>query len=265
MGGSQLQSQNRRKGRLFIVGTGPGNPDLLTLQALYAIKESDYIIGNTFYLNLIGNLLEDKKIFTSTMGREVERAKKCIMLAKENTVAIVSGGDPGIYGMASIVLEVLEHENVDIDVEIIPGVTAATAGASRLGSPLSGDFITISLSDLLTPLEVILERLHLAFQMGIPVTLYNPKSRGRKYNLSLALDIALEYISPKTPVGIVKNAFREEEEVIIMTLKELHDNNKCVDMHSIVIIGGEETRFMESDKDVRGIITPRGYHRKYVY
>lgn len=256
--------QSSGKGKLYIVGTGPGNTSYLTKRAIEAVKESDYVIGNDFYLNLIEEHLKGKEVIWSSMGKEVERARKCIEIAKEHVISMVSGGDPGVYGMAGIVLEVLEHDGTDIDFEVIPGVTAATAAASRVGSPLSGDFITISLSDLLTPLEIIEKRLNLATQIGIPVVLYNPKSRGRPDNLAIALSIALRFKSPETPVAVIKNACRDGEQIRYYTLKELYDNDNFVDMHSVVIIGGEESRFMQVGER-KGIITPRGYERKYVY
>jgi len=258
-----LQSSGCR-GKLFIVGTGPGKKTQLTGRAVEAIMESDIIIGNDFYLKQIPEILKDKEVITSSMGKEVDRARKCVELAKEKTVCMVSGGDPGVYGMASIVLEVIEHEDSCIDFEVVPGVTAATAAASIAGSPLSGDYVTISLSDLLTPLEIIEKRLELAFRMGIPVALYNPKSRGRPDNLSLALSIALKHKDEKTPVAVVKNACRDNEESRFYTLQELFDDDSYVDMHSIVIIGGDESRFMQIGEK-KGIITPRGYERKYIY
>ena len=258
-----MQSSGCR-GKLFIVGTGPGKKTQLTGRAVEAIMESDIIIGNDFYLKQIPEILKDKEVITSSMGKEVDRARKCVELAKEKTVCMVSGGDPGVYGMASIVLEVIEHEDSCIDYEIVPGVTAATAAASIAGSPLSGDYVTISLSDLLTPLEIIEKRLELAFRMGIPVALYNPKSRGRPDNLSLALSIALKHKDEKTPVAVVKNAYRDEQDLCFFTLKSLFDDDGFVDMSSIVIIGGEETRRVTvCEKEI--MITPRGYDRKYVY
>ncbi len=258
-----MQSSGCR-GKLFIVGTGPGKKTQLTGRAVEAIMESDIIIGNDFYLKQIPEILKDKEVITSSMGKEVDRARKCVELAKEKTVCMVSGGDPGVYGMASIVLEVIEHEDSCIDYEIVPGVTAATAAASIAGSPLSGDYVTISLSDLLTPLEIIEKRLELAFRMGIPVALYNPKSRGRPDNLSLALSIALKHKDEKTPVAVVKNAYRDEQDLCFFTLKSLFDDDGFVDMSSIVIVGGEETRRVTiCEKEI--MITPRGYDRKYVY
>lgn len=258
-----MQSSGK-KGKLFIVGTGPGKNSQLTGRAVEAIKESDIIIGNDFYLDHIPEYLEGKEVIRSSMGKEVDRAKRCVELAEEKKVCMVSGGDPGVYGMASIVLEVIAHENSCIDYEIVPGVTAATAAASIAGSPISGDYATISLSDLLTPLEIIEKRLDLVFRMGIPVALYNPKSRGRPDNLSLALSAALKYKKEETAVVVVKNAYREEQDLRFFTLRSLFDDDSFVDMSSIVIIGGEETRIIKvCGKEI--MITPRGYDRKYVY
>jgi precorrin-3B C17-methyltransferase len=253
------------KGCLFIVGIGPGNPALLTNRAREVLTAAEYIIGNDTYLAQLGPLIAGKKIITSSMGKEVERAQRSIELAREAPVAIVSGGDAGIYGMAGIVLEILEHEGIDLTWEVVPGITASQAAASLLGSPLSGDFVTISLSDLLTPLEVIERRLHAAFSMGTPVVLYNPKSRGRPHNFALAIEIAGNYKSAATPVGIVRNAYRNDEEIIITTLGEVAAHEEKIDMHTTVIIGGEESRIWRSGEDAKGIITPRGYHKKYLY
>ncbi|NYT07831.1 MAG: precorrin-3B C(17)-methyltransferase [Methanomicrobiales archaeon] len=252
-------------GRLAIVGIGPGSPAQLTGRAREVLEQAAYVIGNDTYLAQLGPLLEGKKVITSSMGKEVERARRSIELAREAPVVMVSGGDAGIYGMAGIVLEILERDGVDLPWEVVPGITASQAAASILGSPLSGDFATLSLSDLLTPLEVIERRLHAAFSMGVPVVLYNPRSRGRPHNFALAMEIAGEYRSPATPVGIVRNAYRDGEEAVITTLGEISGVEGKVDMHTTVIVGGEETRIWRNGEDVRGIITPRGYHRKYLY
>ena len=237
----------------------------MTVRALSAIRDADIIIGNESYLGPLEPLLAEKTVIRSRMGKEVERAQEAIRQACTHRVVIVSGGDAGVYGMAGIVLEVLEHSGICVDVEIVPGVTAATAAASRAGSPLSGDFAVISLSDLLVPLEVIEKRLEAVFSTGIPVVLYNPKSRGRPHNFSRALTIALRHLPATTPVAFVKNAYREGEEVMVTTLGQAADCESFVDMHTTVIIGGEESRIWRMGADVRGIITPRGYQRKYVY
>jgi precorrin-3B C17-methyltransferase len=253
------------KGSLAIVGLGPGLREYMTPRALKAIATAEYVIGNASYLDPLEPLLAGKEVIRSAMGREVERAQAAIDLARTHHVAIVSGGDAGVYGMASIVLEVLEHDGADIPVEVIPGVTAANAAASRVGSPLSGDFAVISLSDLLTPLKVIEARLDAVFSLGIPVVLYNPKSRGRPHNFLMAIGHARQHLAPGTPIAIVKNALREKEEVTVTTLAEAEKVDDAVDMHTTVIIGGTESRIWRRGDDVKGIITPRGYHRKYVY
>lgn len=263
---SQSRSQDETAGRLYVVSTGPGDLENLTPLAQRAIRESEVVIGNSFYLDQMRPLLEGKKIVLSSMGREVERAREAVRLARTTKVAMVSGGDAGVYGMASIVLELVQKEAPDLEVKVIPGVTAATAAASILGSPLSSDFLVISLSDLLTPWEEIERRLDLGFQMGIPMAVYNPRSHNRPGNLRKALEIGLRHARRDTPIGIVRNAYRGEEESYLVTdLGSLHDDDSTVDMHSMVIIGGEGTQVMMEGENVRGIITPRGYHRKYVY
>jgi len=253
-------------GRLAIVGIGPGKREHMTARALKVIAGSEYVIGNDSYLDPLLPVLTGKTVIRSSMGKEVERAIQAIELARTHTVAIISGGDAGVYGMASIVLEVLEHTGAEIDVEVIPGVTAANAAASVVGSPLSGDFAVISLSDLLTPLEEIERRLEAVFSVRIPVVLYNPKSRGRPHNFAIAVEHARRHLSGDTPLAIVKNALRDDGgEVIITTLREIETYEDAIDMHTTVIIGGGESRIWRMGEHVKGIITPRGYHHKYVY
>jgi len=259
-----LQS-HAEHGTLAIVGIGPGNSEHMTARALKAITGADIVIGNDTYLDQLGPLITGKEVIRSVMGKEVERAKAAIDYAKNRHVAIVSGGDAGVYGMAGIVLEVLEHSGISLKVEIVPGITAANAAASRVGSPLSGDFAVISLSDLLTPVDVIEKRLSAVFSAGIPVVLYNPKSRGRPHNFARAVTIARKYLPDGIPVAFIKNAYRAGEEICITTLGEAEENEDFVDMHTTVIIGSEESRIWRMGTDVKGIITPRGYQRKYVY
>ena len=248
-----------------MVGCGPGTADQITGRAVAALREAEYVIGNASYLAPLAPLLGGKKVIQSSMGKEVERARLAVGLARESVVAMVSGGDPGVYGMAGIVLEVAERSPVPVRVEVIPGVTAATAAASLLGSPLSGDFAVVSLSDLLTPAGVIEERLRCALAMGVPVVLYNPRSRGRPHNFARAIEIARQFREPSTPVGLVKNAYREGERTIVSTLGEVKKLEDEVDMHTTVIIGGKETRTGKVGENETTIITPRGYQRKYVY
>jgi precorrin-3B C17-methyltransferase len=255
----------KKRGSLAIVGLGPGKLEYMTARALKAVGAADHVLGHSSYLRPLEPLLAGKNVISSSMGKEVDRAQQAIELARSSAVAIVSGGDAGVYGMASIVLEVLEHSGETVDVEIIPGVTAANAAAARAGSPLSGDFAVISLSDLLTPLEIIEKRLDAFFSAGIPVVLYNPRSRGRPHNFALAIEHARRYLAGTTPVAIVRNALRDDEETIITTLGDIEASGDKVDMHTTVIIGGSESRIWRMGNDVKGIITPRGYHRKYVY
>lgn len=260
-----MPSPGKKRGVLYVVGCGPGPVDQMTGSAIAALREAEYVLGNESYLVPLAPLLEGKKVIRSSMGKEVERARLAVELAENHIVAMVSGGDPGVYGMAGIVLEVAERSDLPVEVVVIPGVTAATAAASLLGSPLSGDFAVVSLSDLLTPFEVIEERLRCAFAMGVPVVLYNPRSRGRPHNFARAVEIALRYRDPATPVGIVRNAYREGEETIVTTLAGVTDHEETIDMHSTVIVGGIETRIGKVGKNDRTIITPRGYQKKYVY
>jgi len=260
-----LPSPGEGKGKLSVVGTGPGPLEQMTGRALAAIRAAEYVVGNRTYLEAIRPLLLGKQVRESSMGKEVERAKEAVELAASHTVALVSGGDPGVYGMAGIVLEVLERTGLAVDVEVVPGVTAATAAASLAGSPLSGDFAVVSLSDLLTPWEVIESRLDAAFSMGVPVVLYNPRSRGRPGHFGRAMAIARKHRAVDTPVAVVRNAFREGEECLFTTLAGIGKMEDRVDMHTTVIVGGEESRFWRCGEDVKGIITPRGYHRKYLY
>ena len=253
------------RGVLFIVGTGPGDAGHITSHALYVIAQSEYVVGHRFYLDMLGEALKGKQVVSSSMGGEVERAQRSVELAKDHVVTIVSGGDPGVYGMASIVLEVMDSLGLDIPVEVVPGVTAATAAAARLGSPLSGDFAVISLSDLFTPWESIVKRLEAVLSAGIPVVLYNPRSEQRSGNLHSALAIAARALPEGTPVGVVRNAYRPDEEVRVTTLGGLLQDDSFVDMRSTVIIGRAESRLWRVGRNVKGIITPRGYARKYVY
>jgi precorrin-3B C17-methyltransferase len=253
-----------RKGRLYIVGIGPGDTAQMTGRAIAAIRESEYVLGNDTYMEMISPLLEGKKLTFSCMGKELDRAGRSVELARDSVVSIVSGGDPGVYGMASIVLEMAEKNGASVDIEVLPGVTAAGAAASRLGSPLSGDFVVLSLSDRLTPREIIDRRLSAAFSMGIPVVIYNPRSHGRPRHFMEAMAMAKSALGPDVPVGVVKNAFRPDERAIVTTLGRIGDYEDEVDMHTTVIVGGSESRIWRTENGER-IITPRGYHNKYIY
>lgn len=249
--------------KLYIVGIGPGHPDLMTVAAQQAIMESDYVIGNTTYLNQIEPLLPEKLVITSSMGEEIARARHALELTSGgNTVSIISGGDAGVYGMAGIVLEIAEKDGAGAGtkIQVIPGVTAANAAASILGSPITSDSASISLSDLLTPWEDIEKRVAAAAASDFVIILYNPKSRNRNTNFVRCIEIVRRHKSGSVPVGLVKNAFRGEESAVVTTLENVLDYDDFVDMHTIAIIGNSESRIWGER-----IITPRGYHRKYDY
>ncbi len=187
------------------------------------------------------------------MGQEVKRAKTAIAKALENKhVAVISSGDPGVYGMAGVVLEAAEHEQANIPIDVIPGVTAATAAAAALGAPIIGDFAVISLSDLLTPWALIEKRLRMAAQADFVIVLYNPQSKGRKEPLVKAHQILLQHRSPSTPVGVVKNVGRDGEQASITTLSDML--NTEIDMVTTVIVGNSATRVVN-----KRMVTPRGY------
>lgn len=236
-------------GKLYVIGIGPGGLDHLTIKAKKAIEESDIIVGYTKYITMVEPLLEGKEIFKTGMKGEEERCRKAIELAKDNkTVSVISTGDAGIYGMAGLILQL---ENTS-DVEIIPGVTASSAAASVLGAPLMHDNCNISLSDLMTPYELIKKRVELAAEGDFVISLYNPKSMGRPHYLRECLELVKKHREGKTPIGVVKNALRDGQEVRIFTLDNFDEN--VVDMFSIVIIGNSQS-YAENNR----IITPRGY------
>ncbi len=252
-------SQSQSHGKLYIVGIGPGAVEHLTKKAERVLLESDYVIGNGTYLDQIAGVTENAKIIRSGMGGEVQRARKAVLLAKTHVVSIISGGDANIYGMAGLVFEMAEKTQ-DIDIEVIPGVTAISAAASLLGAPLVNDFAVISLSDLLTPLEMIERRLECAAEADFVIAIYNPKSRNRRENFGKAVDIIRKYRNDETPAGVVKNATRGGEKIIATTLGMIMEYDDEIDMSTIVLIGNSESRLWNN-----WIITPRGYQRKYEY
>lgn len=250
-----MQRRNKRKvpGKIFLVGIGPGKREHMSQKAIFAIERADVVVGYKTYLTLIKGLTEGKEIISTGMRHEVERAKMAVDEAlKGKKVSIISSGDPGIYAMASVVFEYIRREKIDIDVEVIPGITAASAAAALLGSPLGHDFAVISLSDLLTPWRVIEKRLELAAKGNFVLVLYNPKSKSRKEQIGRAVEILKKYRDGTTPVGIVRNAMREEENFEISTLENMLDCE--IDMLTIIIVGNSET-FVYGGK----MTTPRGY------
>lgn len=235
-------------GKLYVIGIGPGGLDHMTLKAVKALEESDVIVGYTKYIEFIKPLVKDKPVVSTGMRGEVERCKQALELAKDKIVSIVSTGDAGIYGMAGLILEMRKDE----DVEVIPGVTASSAAASVVGAPLMHDNCNISLSDLMTPYELIKKRVELAAEGDFIISLYNPKSHGRPLYLQECMDIVKKYRQENTPVAVVKNALRDGQETTLFTIDTFDDSE--VDMFSIVIIGNSRS-FIKDGK----FITPRGY------
>jgi len=239
-------------GSISVVGIGPGSPDKLTPEAGRAIIKADIVIGYRVYTELIKELTEGKTVISSDMRKERERCEKAREYAlKGNRVAVVCSGDAGIYGMAGLIFEVCENDP-DIDITVIPGITAALAGGALLGSPLTNDFSVISLSDHLTDKETINKRLRAAAEADLVSVLYNPKSRIRKESLREAIDILLEKLPPDRISGYVKNIGREGETVKLCTLKELPDQD--IDMFTTVFIGNSDTVVINGR-----MVTRRGY------
>lgn len=227
----------------------------MSIRAKRAIEEAEVVIGYRTYIDLIRHLIgEHQELIDSGMTREVERSLLAIEHAQAGKkVIVVSSGDPGIYGMAGIVLELaLKDDNRQYDLEIVPGISSANAAAASLGAPLMHDFATISLSDLLTPWELIVKRLEHAAAGDFITSLYNPASKKRKEQIMQAQHIFLQHRSPETPVGIVRNAKRTDEDVVITTLGEML--NYPIDMFTVIIIGNSQSFASQG-----WLVTPRGY------
>lgn len=238
--------------KLYVVGIGPGAYDQMTGKAIRALNESDVIIGYTVYVDLVKEYFCGKEFMTTPMKKEVDRCRMAFEEAvKGKTVSMICSGDAGVYGMAGLIYEVGE-QYPEVEIGIIPGVTAATGGAAVLGAPLIHDFCLISLSDLLTPWEKIEKRLSCAAQADFVVCLYNPSSKKRHDYLKKACEIMMEYKSEDTVCGIVSNIARDGEECQVMSLKELAETP--VDMFTTVFVGNSQTRNINGK-----MVTPRGY------
>ena len=236
-------------GKIYVVGIGPGGRENMTFRADRALRDCHVIIGYSGYLKYVEDYLPGKEVYSTGMKGEIDRCKMALKRAMEgNQVAIVSTGDAGLYGMAGPILEMSE----ELDVEIIPGISACFSAASDLGSPIMHDFVTISLSDLLTPWETIEKRIKLAAEGDFVISLYNPRSKGRPDYLKKAVDLILQFRGGGTPVGIVRNSGREDTEKKVRTLASI--DYEEVDMMSVLIIGNSTT-YIRNEK----IITPRGY------
>ena len=256
-------------GKLFVVGIGPGDLQDMTGRAHTALEEAELIVGYTVYTELLRPHFPEKTFYSTGMTGETARCRFCLEKAGAGlTVALVCSGDAGIYGMASLALELAEQENANADdrtvekqdkteIEIIPGVTAATSGGALLGAPLGHDFCVISLSDRLTDWNLIEKRLRCAAEGDFAICLYNPSSRSRKDCLVRACTVLLESRDPQTVCGIARNIGRAGESFRVMSLAELQRTE--TDMFTTVFIGSSQTR-----KSGVRMVTPRGYRTEAV-
>ncbi|MNB75811.1 Sirohydrochlorin cobaltochelatase [compost metagenome] len=250
-----------KQGKLLIIGFGPGALEQITGRALAAIEESEAVIGYNTYVELIKPLLTHQEIVGTGMTEEVSRAQEAVRRAEAGqTIAVISSGDAGVYGMAGLVYEVLiEHgwnRHSGVEVEVIPGISAIQSCASLLGAPVMHDSCTISLSDHLTPWDSIAARVEAAAAADFVIAFYNPRSGRRTQQIEEARGILLRYRDPSTPVGIVKNAYRDRQQIIVTTLQAMPMEE--IGMLSTVIIGNSATTVYDGL-----MVTPRGYERKY--
>ncbi len=242
--------------KLTVVGLGPGAGEDMTGRAYRAIEEADVVIGYTAYIDLIRGAFPEKEMRSTGMKKEVDRCRMAVQAASEGkNVAVVCSGDSGVYGMAGLIYEV-SKEFPPVEIEVVPGITAACGGAAVLGAPLTHDFAVISLSDLMTPWEKIEKRLECAAEADFVICLYNPRSRGRADYLMRACDILLRHKSGDTVCAYVKNIGRDGEQSRILPLSELRDSTD-VDMFTTVFVGNSQTTVIDGK-----MVTPRGYMQR---
>ena len=240
------------KSKIYIIGMGPGKEEMMTGEAIWALENSDVIIGYTVYVKLLGERFAGKEMLTTPMRQETERCRLCFEeAAKGKQVALICSGDAGIYGLASLMYE-MGKEYPETELIVIPGITAASSGAAVLGAPLNHDFCVISLSDLLTPWEKIEKRLIAAAEGDFAIAIYNPSSHKRKDYLMRACDILLRVIEEERPCGFVENIGREGTRAVTCTLKELRETQ--VNMFTTVFIGNSGSELVNGK-----LITKRGY------
>lgn len=238
--------------KVIIVGIGPGNYKNMTIKADEALKNCDVIVGYNVYVDLVKERYKEKEFLTTPMTKEVDRCQMALdEAAKGKNVAIVCSGDSGIYGMAALIYELRGEKDLP-EIEVIPGITAASSGGAILGAPLTHDFAVISLSDRLTPWQKIEKRLEAAAMADLSIVIYNPKSKGRPDHLKRACDILLKYLPEDRICGIAQHIGRAGENKRILTLKELRDAD--ADMFCTIFIGNETTKYIGEN-----MVTPRGY------
>src|ERR671918_1806588 len=255
----------KENGKLYVVGLGPGHHDHMTFRAKQAIEESNVIIGYDTYVSLIDDIISGKEVYRYPMTQEVDRANQAIEFAENGKiVSLVSSGDPGIYGMIGLIYEILAEKDwnkeVGINVECIPGVSSLNSCAALIGSPLMTDFAVVSMSDLLVPWEIIVKRVEAAARGDFVTVIYNPSSKKRIHQLRDTREIFLKFRSPKTPVAIIKGAYRESETIVITDLQRLlePEHQQIMGMITTIIIGNTSTFTYR-----HLMINPRGYKSKY--
>lgn len=238
--------------KITVTGIGPGKDGGMTFQAVEAIREAEVVVGYDVYVDLVRHFCQGKEVLSTGMRREVDRCRMALEAALQGKrVAFVCSGDAGVYGMAGIMHEVAS-DHPEVRIEVVPGVTAASFSAALLGAPLGHDFAVVSLSDLLTPWELIEKRVRLAAEADFILCLYNPRSKKRRDYLDKAVSFVLEHRAADTPSGYVKNAGREGEEAHICRLEDIPKQD--IDMFTTVIIGNSQTRIVNGK-----LVTPRGY------
>lgn len=245
----------KKKGTLFLVGIGSGDHKDMTALCIAILRNCDLVVGYKRYLELVTPFIAEKSVVSSGMSQEVERCTQAIVEAKKGkNVALISSGDPGVYGMAGLTLEIIDRKKLwdKINIEIVSGIPVIHAAAARLGAPLMNDYAVISLSDLLTPWETIVKRLTHAAQADFVICLYNPKSKRRIKQIKEAKSILLKYRKPDTPVGLARNVGRKGESITITSLSKMLRYK--IDMVTVIIVGNSTTVVKNNQ-----MITPRGY------
>jgi precorrin-3B C17-methyltransferase len=266
--GSTADDFEADPGRLVAVGLGPGQPEGMTRRARGALLDAEHIVGYSTYVELLPEEVTESAadLYDTPMCGEVSRTEEAIDRALAgNDVAIIGSGDPNVYALAGLALEILESKGATastVDFEVVPGVPAAQSCGARLGAPLVNDTVSISLSDHLTSMPTIESRLHAAAKEGFTIAVYNPWSRKRRENFRKCCEILLEHRAPDTPVGVVHGAGRDDEAVEIVELGDLGDlgETDLIDMTTTILVGNEET-YVWDDR----MVTPRGYESKYDY
>jgi len=251
------------KGKLYVVGIGPGNHDHMTYRAKHVIEESEIIVGYDTYVSLVEDLIEGKEVYRYAMTQEVDRANQAIDFAeKGKIVSLVSSGDPGIYGMIGLIYEILAEKGWNkqngIYVECVPGVSSLNSCGALVGSPLMTDFAVVSMSDLLVPWEMIVKRVKAAAIGDYVTVIYNPASKKRIHQLKDTRDILLKYRKPNTPVAIIKGAYRDSQEIVLTNLEDMLNYSNIIGMITTIIIGNSSTYNYNNL-----MINPQGYKSKY--